>query len=956
MAKVILGSGNPGPVNDGERRVIHWLKKHLPDNFELYPNLTVVVDGGRSQVECDIIVLGPDCMWVVEVKDLAGRVIVGEHEFMVDGQPRSHPLLDTRLKAQKIKSRLSRDPELAAVWIQHVVVLAREPRSLSIADAVSDLVVNPMRASDILENPELVGLKRDRLPEVRRARIRERLAIDASARAPRARFGPWRTERLLSAGGGRRWWLARHEVFDSYGVLEVTSIDPIKPKPEQAAIKEQALRAAKVGNTIGPSPRILAPTNAFTDDDGSVVVVHPRSPLPTLETDLDDILTRTDEVRQTIVADVAEAVALCHARGIAHRLIGPSAIHVDRDGESALAGFGYALLDGQAATVEPSDWANLGDFWAAPEHAAGDVGPEADLFALGSLIEALWPDGAPEEFAAAASALMADDPAERMPTAAELATIGRAEEIAPETIEIELAPGALFDDRYLLADPISSGAATTIWKATDTFVDQTVALKVYDAGSSGDRLTLEYESLHENTHDGIVRIRQVDRVGEHWYLVSEFLDGPDLRAAMLEPDGVRSEEAATIVLRLLAALRSVHPDMDEIARLLDDADTEGNLARLAELREAGLAHRDITPENIILTVERGPVLVDFGLASRSGGATIGATQSYLPPDAAPDNADPDVDLFAVGVILHELLTGRHPYSDRDPVAGELDIDETIGTSLVSVVARACAPKRADRFRSAGEFIDAIATLALPEAALPSPKVGVVDILRAIDAALAAGRPADAMEICPPEWEGVRERIELHLRAMKDAAVTPSLLEINGWNLTSNGTAPFATAIDTGGEERGPGMANVYLIHGPAGEAIEIHDNVTSDARWVVVSDTFQTPLPLKRLGQGLRMGSTIDGDRIMIELRQARINNDKLWSNVYKATPAELDAGAGCDVGELLYAWGGVGYGTREEVVGDDSRRRNDMCVTGSPNVEHLPAVAYLLTRVLPLAAGERTK
>ena len=90
----------------------------------------------------------------------------------------------------------------------------------------------------------------------------------------------------------------------------------------------------------------------------------------------------------------------------------------------------------------------------------------------------------------------------------------------------------------------------------------------------------------------------------------------------------------------------------------------------------------------------------------------------------------------------------------------------------------------------------------------------------------------------------------------------------------------------------------------------------------------------------------------VIELSQARINDDKLWSNLYKANETDLDWGAGRNVGELLADWGAEGYGTREAVVGDESRRRTDMCVTGAKDCEHLPAIAYLATRVLPLANG----
>ena len=74
-APVVLAPGNPGPVNEGERRVLEQLAANLPDSFELHPNLQVAVDRG-ALVECDIIVFGPDCIWVVEVKDLAGEVVV----------------------------------------------------------------------------------------------------------------------------------------------------------------------------------------------------------------------------------------------------------------------------------------------------------------------------------------------------------------------------------------------------------------------------------------------------------------------------------------------------------------------------------------------------------------------------------------------------------------------------------------------------------------------------------------------------------------------------------------------------------------------------------------------------------------------------------------------------------------------------------------------------------------
>ena len=82
------------------------------------------------------------------------------------------------------------------------------------------------------------------------------------------------------------------------------------------------------------------------------------------------------------------------------------------------------------------------------------------------------------------------------------------------------------------------------------------------------------------------------------------------------------------------------------------------------------------------------------------------------------------------------------------------------------------------------------------------------------------------------------------------------------------------------------------------------------------------------------------------------IKDDKLWSNLFKAEPSELDQGANCDVENLMVEWGAIGYGTREEQVGDQSNRKRQMCVVAPTDVEHLPAVAFLVTRILPLARG----
>jgi serine/threonine protein kinase len=943
-AAIVLAPGNQGPVNDGERRVIERLAASLPSMFELHPNLQIAVGNGQL-VECDIIVFGPDCMWVVEVKDLAGEVAVGEHEFVVNGETRAHPVQSTRLKAQKIKSRLSVNPELASVWIQPLVVLARAPRALRIAPTITDFVTSIDRAVDVLSDPTTIGLQRDRLPERTRTLAKSRLALDSKARTPRSRFGAYLTDELLSSGGGHQWWRAHHEVFDTHVLLQVVPPDTTLDPQVAARRKEAVLRAARVGRLLGAHPNLLAPETAFSADDGSIVVVHPISPLPTL--DSIDVGTLDDEAKRRTVAGVARLLEHCGRLGVAHRTLGPGVIHVGTTGFARVGGFTHAGVErAKGATVAPVDWAALGEFWEAPEHAGGRVGPAADLYALGRLIQYLWPDGAPDELAAVAESLKASDPDERGPSAQEVSTLA----LRPPPPPPQQSAGSTLDDRFVLDRQLGKGAHASVWAATDTNTNQRVAVKLHDSPDAGDQILREYETLLDVNHEAIVRVRDATKVGEQWALVTELLDGPDLRAVMLERGGIPTEEAVPIVLRLLDGLRVVHPDMDRINELVAAPDlADADADRLARLRRKGFAHRDVKPENVILTDDRGPVLVDFGLAARLGEAAGGGTLAYRPPDVAPDGSDPDTDLFAVGVVLHELLTGEHPYDDRDPVTGDFHLSDGIDPTLGEVVARACAPSHADRFGSASEFIDALVALGIEARPLPPPGQDVVGRIRSIEDAIAERRWDDAIELCPPDWTTVRERIERRRSLDESAEADEPILEIDGFSLTPVGARPFTTAKDTGGEEVGPGTIQTYLVRGPAGETLEILQYRCDDGTtWVQGGDTFQTELPLKRLGQGLRLSTAVEDDRMMIELRVARMDDQK-WSNLFKAERAELDAAAGVDIAEVLGPFGATDVGTRADVIGDDGRRKGFMCVVGDPGAEHLPAVAHFLTRVLPL-------
>ena len=275
----------------------------------------------------------------------------------------------------------------------------------------------------------------------------------------------------------------------------------------------------------------------------------------------------------------------------------------------------------------------------------------------------------------------------------------------------EVVPGQVFDGRYRIERKLGAGGMADVWLADDTHLQRQVALKVLHARYAQDRefverFKREAESAAGLQHPNVVAVYDRGEFAGSSYIAMQYVEGPTLK--QLIESGLTPEQAVTVIRQVLEAARFAH--------------------------RHGIVHRDLKPQNVIVDPEGNAVVTDFGIA-RAGVSEITQTGSvmgtphYLSPEQAQGfEVTPVSDLYSIGVILYEALTGRVPFEGESAVAVAMkqvsetpqrpsSLRPTISPALDSVVMRALAKDPGQRFQSADEFIAAL------DQAMRQPAVG-----------------------------------------------------------------------------------------------------------------------------------------------------------------------------------------------------------------------------------------
>jgi serine/threonine-protein kinase len=213
--------------------------------------------------------------------------------------------------------------------------------------------------------------------------------------------------------------------------------------------------------------------------------------------------------------------------------------------------------------------------------------------------------------------------------------------------------GQVLDGRYRVEGRIAVGGMATVYRALDTRLDRVLALKVMHPGLAADsgfveRFIREAKAVARLAHPNVVGVFDQGADGTYVYLAMEYVAGCTLRDVLRERGALQARAALDILEPVLAALGAAH--------------------------RAGLIHRDMKPENVLIGDDGRVKVADFGLVravDTQTGATTGSllgTVSYLAPEQVQHGAvDQRTDVYACGVVLYEMLTGRKPHTGSTPM-------------------------------------------------------------------------------------------------------------------------------------------------------------------------------------------------------------------------------------------------------------------------------------------------
>lgn len=269
-----------------------------------------------------------------------------------------------------------------------------------------------------------------------------------------------------------------------------------------------------------------------------------------------------------------------------------------------------------------------------------------------------------------------------------------------------IVKGQLINDRYEIIKLIGEGGMANVYLAEDTILDRKVAVKVLRGDLSGDdkfvrRFQREALAASSLSHPNIVEIHDVGEDSGNFYIVMEYIEGKTLKQLIKKRGVLSLPEVIDIMLQLLDALAHAH--------------------------DSYIIHRDIKPQNIMITESGLVKITDFGIAMALNSAELTQTNSvmgsvhYLPPEQASGKGSTiKSDIYSCGILMFEMLTGRVPFRGdsaveialkhmKEPLPSIKELNPVVPRSVENVILKASAKNPKNRYKDVREMAEDIKT-------------------------------------------------------------------------------------------------------------------------------------------------------------------------------------------------------------------------------------------------------
>lgn len=270
---------------------------------------------------------------------------------------------------------------------------------------------------------------------------------------------------------------------------------------------------------------------------------------------------------------------------------------------------------------------------------------------------------------------------------------------------MRLEKGRVISKRYKILDVIGKGGMAIVYKANDIKLGRDVTFKVLKEDYIDDeafinRFTTEARAAAQLAHTNIVNVYDVGNEGDIHYIVMEYIDGYTLKELIYKKAPLSNKLACDIAMQIAAGLDNAHAH--------------------------GVIHRDIKPENILLTEINGRLVAkvtDFGIAKanfmeNTQGEYMGSIHYFSPEQAKGENVDNRSDIYSLGIVLYEMITGERPFEGdsafdlamkhiKSPLPDPKIYNPNVTQDIVDIIKKACAKEARNRYQDAQDMEQAL---------------------------------------------------------------------------------------------------------------------------------------------------------------------------------------------------------------------------------------------------------